>query len=154
MDVQQYITEAVRHCYWEKDVNCARTTLHTLAGLAGFALEPQVWAAATGMHGAGRFGAQCGLVEGALMFMGIQGSRVGLGEQRVAALCHAYATAFIQRFGGLECRILRPGGFRKEDPPHACQDLTMESLNFAVNFLTQQEDLRFALVELAVPQAR
>lgn len=99
MDAQQFITEAVRQCYWEKDINCARTTLHTLAGLASFTLEPQIWAAATGMHGAGRFGAQCGLVEGTLMFMGIQGVRAGLRDQRIAALCHAYATAFVQRFG-------------------------------------------------------
>lgn len=82
------------------------------------------------------------------MFIGIQGARLGLRDQRIAALCHAYATAFVQRFGSLECRILRPTGFRKEDPPHACQNLTLESLRFAVDFLTQQEYLYFAPAEL------
>ena len=142
------ILEAVRHCYWEKDVNCARTTLYTLARLAGFALEPQVWAAATGMHGAGRFGAQCGLVEGTLMFIGIQGTRHGLPDQRVGILCHAYATAFARRFGSLECRVLRPNGFRKEDPPHACEELTLKSLRFAVDFLAAQRELCFPAAPL------
>jgi len=32
---------------------------------------PQLLDAAVGMHGAGKYGAQCGLVEGSLMFIGL-----------------------------------------------------------------------------------
>ena len=38
-----------------------------LGELLGFHIEEQTYAAAVGMHGAGGFRAQCGLVEGALM---------------------------------------------------------------------------------------
>lgn len=150
-DRQQWVSEAVRHCYWDADVNCARTTLHVLSAIADVKLEPQVWAAAAGMHGAGCFGAQCGLVEGGLLFIGIHGARIGLEEKRICALCHAYAQDFTQQFGSVECRSLRPQGFSKEDPPHACEALTVQCLLFAIDFLEEQKDFRFSWKEKCQP---
>ena len=143
MHTDDAIAQAVGFCYWEKDYNCARTTLHTLATLVEMEISPLIWAAAVGMHGAGRFGAQCGLMEGMLMFIGLQGARQGLEEAALVALCHEYAQAFTERFGGLECRVLRPGGFREEDPPHACETLTVETLRFAVEFMRARPELGF-----------
>lgn len=143
-DRQQWISDAVRVCYWNADLNCARTTLYVLSMVADVQLEPQIWAATVGMHGAGRFGAQCGLVEGGLLFIGIHGVRIGLEVKRICALCHAYALAFTQQFGSLECRVLRPQGFSKEDPPHACEVLTVRALRFAIDFFEKQEDFCFS----------
>lgn len=143
MCIDDAIVRAVRFCYWEKDYNCARTTLHTLSSLVALEIPPLLWAAAVGMHGAGRFGAQCGLVEGMLMFIGIQGARQGLEEAKLVTLCHAYAQAFTEHFGSLACRELRPGGFREDDPPHACGGLTLKAVRFAVNFMQEHPELGF-----------
>ena len=44
--------------------------MRILSHLFSFPLEEQTLDAAIGMHGAGGLGAQCGLVEGSLMFIG------------------------------------------------------------------------------------
>lgn len=125
----------VHELYWEKDWNCARTMLLCLAERFDISLQPQTLHAATGMHGAGRFRAQCGLVEGALMFIGILGAECGAGDKKTAAQCYRFAEAFTARFGSLTCRDLRPGGFQPSDPPHACEALTVEAVTFAEAFM-------------------
>ncbi len=135
MNQERLIAATVRERYWTYDDNCARTTLITLARLREVSLHGQVLASATGLHGAGRFGAQCGLVEGSLMMIGILGDRQRLDTQAVTLLCHAWATEFIGRFGSLNCRDLRPGGFRPDDPPHLCEPLTLQAIAFSAAFL-------------------
>ena len=129
------IAQQVHEHYWIKDDNCAKTMLQCLGRAFGVTLLPQTLHAATGMHGAGRFRAQCGLVEGALMFIGILGAEQGLADKRTAELCHDFAKQFTEDFGSLLCRDLRPGGFRPSDPPHACEELTVRAVAFALNHL-------------------
>ena len=125
----------IHELYHVHDINCARTTLHCLSEDMGVELAPQVLHAAVGMHGAGRFRAQCGLVEGALMFIGILGVQQGKTDKEIAALCFRYAEEFTARFGSLLCRELRPGGFQPTDPPHACEGLTLDTTLFAAEFM-------------------
>ena len=129
------IAQRVHELYWEKDYNCAKTMLLCLGEAFDVRLEMQTLHAATGMHGAGRFRAQCGLVEGALMFIGILGAAYGLNDKQTASHCYRFAEAFTARFGSLACRDLRPGGFQPSDPPHACESLTVEAVAFAADFM-------------------
>ncbi len=129
------IAERVHELYWDKDYNCAKTMLLCLGEAFDVRLEVQTLQAATGMHGAGRFRAQCGLVEGALMFIGILGAAYGLSNKETASHCYRFAEAFTARFDSLVCRDLRPGGFQPSDPPHACESLTVEAVQFAVDFM-------------------
>ena len=138
MNYDDAIAAHVRACYWEQDDNCARTTLMTLSRLRGETLHQQVLDAALGMHGAGRFGAQCGLVEGTLMFIGVLCARRGLDADATADLCRDFAATFTARFGALECRRLRPGGFTDDDPPHLCEELTRKALACGMAFLEQR----------------
>jgi hypothetical protein len=64
------VRERVHTYYWRNDINCAITTLKILSERFGIELSAQVIDSALGMHGAGEYGAQCGLVEGVLMFKG------------------------------------------------------------------------------------
>lgn len=130
----------IHDLYHINDINCARTTLICLSEELGVELAPQVQHAAIGMHGAGRFRAQCGLVEGALMFIGVYGSLLGKTDKEISALCYRYAEEFTARFGSLLCRELRPGGFQPSDPPHACEGLTVDTVLFAMDFM--QKHLR------------
>jgi len=129
------IDERIHELYHDKDYNCARTTLLCLADYFQVEILDQTLKAATGMHGAGRFRAQCGLVEGALMFIGIYGDLKGYSDRKTAKLCYLFAEAFTARFGSLLCRELRPGGFQKTDPPHACEPFTRDTMRFTIEFL-------------------
>jgi len=131
------IRDRVHRCYWDRDLNCATTMLRILSEHFEVPLAPQVIDSALGMHGAACFGAQCGLVEGALLFIGIAGRFRRLGDDRIRTLCHDYAARFTGRFGSLLCRDLRPGGFREDDPAHLCENITGEAVLFAGEFLSE-----------------
>ena len=133
MDVT--IKERVHELYWKQDINCARTMLICLCELFDIDIEKQTLNSAIGLHGAGGFRAQCGLVEGALMFIGIYFSDKGKTEADIASICYQYADEFTKRFGSLKCCDLRPDGFSENDPPHACEEITGAAIEFTKEFI-------------------
>ena len=132
------VRQRVHHAYWDHDWTCAVTTLSILGEVFDVAIAEQVLNAAVGMHGAGGYRAQCGLVEGALMFTGILGRVRGHTDDTVAEACYSFAEAFEDRFGSLLCRELRPEGFKPDNPPHLCEDLTRRAVLFAIAFITEE----------------
>ena len=115
MDWERFVDDEVHRHYWDHDDTCAVTTLIIASRLFKTPLEPQVGEAALGMWGAGGYRAQCGLVEGALMFIGVLGGRRGLNRSEISRLCKSFAG----EFGSLICRELRPQGFTPGQPaPH------------------------------------
>ena len=136
-DPKDYIRAEVHRLYYTYDTNCARVTMHCLGHLFNIEIEEQTWWAAAGMHGAGGFGAQCGLVEGALLFIGIFCHHYGLPRQVVVDACFRYGEAFAERFGSLRCCELRPGGFKEDDPPHLCERLSCDTTAFAYEFMKE-----------------
>ena len=135
MEKEGFIRQKVHELYWQQDINCARTTLICLAECFNATLQEQTLAAAIGLHGAGGYRAQCGLVEGSLMFIGIYGRMKGKTDRETARICYEFADCFIGKFGSLKCCDLRPGGFREDDPPHACETLTQDAIMFAYEFI-------------------
>jgi hypothetical protein len=109
--------------------------LRVLGAVTGQVIHEQVFAAATGMHGAGRYGAQCGLVEGGLMFLGLWGREMGKTQGWITEACNAYAQGFERRFGSLLCRELRPQGFIDGQPPHMCEELSVDAASWAVKWV-------------------
>lgn len=136
-EVKKYIKEKVHELYWGADVNCARTTLLCLSELFGIALEHQTLQAAVGLHGAGGYQAQCGLVEGGLMFIGIYCDHIGKTETEAVAACYDFAEKYEKKFGSLRCRELRPTGFSPDDSPHMCEGLTCESVEFVWEYVKE-----------------
>jgi len=134
---EKEIRDRVHRFYWEKDLNCATTSLKILAEHFYTPLADQVIDSALAMHGAACYGAQCGLVEGPLLFMGIYGRSRGMEDDALRGLCYRFAEEFEHRFGSLVCRELRPGGFNDDDPEHLCESLTVQAVLFAVNFLNR-----------------
>lgn len=93
--------------------------LRVLGAVTGQVIHEQVFAAATGMHGAGGYGAQCGLVEGGLMFLGVWGREMGKTQEWITEACNAYAQGFERRFGSLLCRgTPSPGFYRRTAAAH------------------------------------
>ena len=130
--------ERVHELYWKHDINCARTMLICLCESFQINLEEQTLSAAIGLHGAGGFRAQCGLVEGALMFIGIYFSLNEKSDTDIASLCYQYAEEFSGKFGTLKCYDLRPNGFYENDPPHACEKLTCTAIEVTIEFVKKQ----------------
>lgn len=130
-DLTRIVKEGVSRCYWQQEKNCATTALNLLSEIFTINLNSQTLDAALAIHGAGGYGAQCGLVEGPLMFMGIFGRKKGIPDERTIEGCREFAEKFEGRFGSLLCRTLRPQGFSPDDPPHLCEGLTCEAIEFA-----------------------
>jgi len=137
MELNKLIDERVHEYYWEQDLNCATTMLKVLAEIFEVKLNYQVIDAAISMHGAGKFGAQCGLVEGSLMFLGIFGRKRGIAQEDIIGTCYNFAHQFQDIFGSLVCRELRPEGFNKDNPPHLCEDITKRALEFTTNYIKE-----------------
>lgn len=137
--MNEIIANRVHELYWKDDFNCARTTLICLGDLFSISIDERVLSAAIGMHGAGKYRAQCGLVEGTLMFIGIYFSQLGRSEDEIVSACYNFASCFEEKFGSLRCRELRPTGFSENDPPHMCEKLTCEGIEFSYDFISKYD---------------
>ncbi|MDR3543842.1 MAG: C-GCAxxG-C-C family protein [Desulfosporosinus sp.] len=140
MQKRDFINKRVHELYWNDDLNCATTTLITLSEIFHIKLCSQVVNAAIGMHGAGKYGAQCGLVEGSLMFIGIQGREKGLENENIVNKCNDFAKRFEDEFGSLNCRDLRPEGFKPNNPPHLCEERTKKAIMFTQKYLNLKKE--------------
>lgn len=138
----QLVEEYVHNLYWTEDVNCAGTMLTCLGKLFHYEVGKQTLRAAIGMHGAGGYRAQCGLVEGGLMFMGSFFGDMGKSDSEIADLCFRFADEFTRCFGSLSCYDLRPGGFTAQDPPHMCEALTRKAVLFAWQFIKTECEVK------------
>lgn len=133
--MKEFVKSRVHDYYWEKDLNCATSTLLVMAEYFGITLQPQLIDAAVGMHGAGGYRAQCGLVEGMLMFIGIFGRQKKVDDEEITGFCREFARKYEDTFSSLTCHNLRPGGFNDDDPPHLCEGLTDDSISHNIQMI-------------------
>ncbi len=136
-----FVENRVTTYFQINDYNCVRTDLLILAEYFDVKLDEQILNAAIGMHGAGGYRAQCGLVEGTLMFLGIIGAEKDVSEDDIIAACYNFGKAFEEEFSSLQCRTLRPCGFNENDPPHLCKDLTCKTTAFSIDFVKKRMQL-------------
>lgn len=135
--MQELINSRVHDYYWNEDLSCAVTTLKILSELFYPNLHPQVIEAAFGLN-AGRFGSQCGLVEGALLFIGSYGSYRNMNKENITAICHEFCRKFQARFGSLLCNELRTQGFSPDNPPHLCENITKKAVAFSAQYILEE----------------
>jgi hypothetical protein len=136
MTLVEIVADRVRVAYWEEDIPCVPTVLRTLGELFELEVGEEVYTSCWGLNGAGNYGAQCGLVEGALMFISLLASRERFDTIDMWQSCADFASDYEQRFGSLRCRELRPEGFNDDDPPDVCEALTVESIVFFAWFIS------------------
>ena len=135
MQYMELINEKVHSYYWNDDLNCAITSLRILSEIFQTNLCSQIVSAGIGMPGAGGNGAQCGLVSGSLMFIGILGKENGQENMAIVKMCNEFAKRFENEFGSLDCRVLRPQGFNPDNPPHLCEEITKKAIMFTMSYL-------------------
>ena len=143
MTREKLIAARVHEYYWKDDINCATTTLKILSEAFAVKLNDQVIDSAIGMHGAGEYGAQCGLVEGTLMFLGIAGRAKGIPDEEIVKSCQNLARQFDICFGSLLCSVLRPQGFKPDNPPHLCERITRTGIAFSIEFVSDVFSFKF-----------
>ena len=140
MQYMELINEKVHSYYWNDDLNCAITSLLILSEIFHTNLCSQIVSAGIGMPGAGGYGAQCGLVSGSLMFIGILGKENGQENMAIVKMCNEFAKRFENEFGSLDCRVLRPQGFKADNPPHLCEEITKKAIMFTMSYLNSLDN--------------
>jgi hypothetical protein len=135
MDYKDFVKAKIGYYFCEKDYNCAITTLRILSEYFNLPVSSQVIESAIGLGSLGNYGAQCGLIDGAVMFMGILGKEHGFDDETIAGLANEYAGEFEKKFESLSCRVLRPEGFKPENPPHLCENLAVRVICFDIEFI-------------------
>lgn len=133
-DKKNFIGEQVDKCYIGYNLNCAKTMLKILGDFYDIKIEKQVYDSATGLNGAGRYGAQCGLVEGCLMFIGIIGEKHNFKKEEILTICRDFARDFQKKFGSVLCSNLRPK-IVTSNSIHLCENLTKDAVLFVMDFL-------------------
>ncbi len=133
---QLFVSKRVEYFYQNEHLNCAQTSLKVLAEKFEFSLSPQIIDGSIGLNGAGQFRAQCGLVEGVLIFLGVYLKSLKMDADNIQKTCNSFASEFEKKFGSLSCRVLRPNGFNASDPPNLCEDLSKKSILFAIEFIS------------------
>lgn len=128
----------VHDMYYDEDINCARVMLTCLGEMLDVKISEQLYIAAVGMHGAGGYRAQCGLVEGSLLFIGVYCHSLGLSEDEAVDACYRFGKSFEEEFSSLSCSKLRPQGFNPDDEPHMCEGLTCRAVEFTYRFCTEK----------------
>ena len=131
-----FVFDRVQEFNKNQGLNCAQTTLLVLAEKFKIKLDPQIISGSVGLNGAGQYRAQCGLVEGMLIFLGIYLPTLNFDKDAIQKTCNLFASKFEAHFGNLSCSKLRPGGFNEDDPPHLCEELIIDAINFDIDFIS------------------
>jgi C_GCAxxG_C_C family probable redox protein len=136
-----FVTDCVNEYAKKQNLNCAQVTLLVLAEKFEIELDEQIIIGSSGLNGAGQYRAQCGLVEGVLIFLGIYLYSLKAEKDKIQQACNLFATKFETKFGSLSCNQLRPNGFNLSDPPHLCAELTEQSITFAIDFISNNHSI-------------
>lgn len=69
------------------------------------------------------------------MVIGILGKEKGLEPKDIVDKCNKFVKGFENEFGSLNCKDLRPEGFKPENPPHLCESITSKAISFTLNYI-------------------
>jgi C_GCAxxG_C_C family probable redox protein len=106
--MNEIIQRRVSEYFTSGRYNCAMTSVTVLSELFDVPVHPQVVKAGQVMPTVGGTGGLCGLVSGALMFVGVWGGQHGLSREELKPIARALVTAVEERFHSVDCRDLRP----------------------------------------------
>ncbi|MBN2392454.1 MAG: C-GCAxxG-C-C family protein [Anaerolineae bacterium] len=126
-NMEAFVQQSVSTYFVTGENNCAMTVLRVLAEVFETSVAQPVIDAAQCMPGAGGIDHLCGLISGALMFVGVWGGQQGLHRQTLRPLTSSFSQAVTERFGSLMCSDLRPAD--------GCGPLAVAFLTFAIPYL-------------------
>ncbi len=130
MDDRDLISRRVQEYFVLGDNNCAMTVLRVLSEALETPLPPATLSAGWMMPGAGGVGDLCGLVSGALMFIGVWGAAHGYHRSELKPVSMSLVEGIQAHFGSIHCRDLR-------SEADGCATLAVEFLTFTLDYLAQ-----------------
>lgn len=139
MNNQEFINEKINLYFCTLEHNCAETVLEMLAEKFDFPLDKQVLDSAAGLNGLGQYRAQCGLIAAAVMFIGIVVQAQNRDKEYTNEICRGLAEAFDTKLGALDCRALRPDGFKEDNPPNLCKPLATQALAVIIDYIEDSD---------------
>jgi len=146
MTLEELVAARVKKMYHDLDLSCVHTTLKILAEVFNTEVSQQTYDSSSGMlGGGGYYGAQCGLVQGGIMFIGILGARYRLDKDTVSQHCFDYSAQAEKELESLLCREIRPEGFADDNPQNLCEPRTNQSIVSAAQFIADRFGLPFNL---------
>ena len=93
--MENFVKKWVTTFFQVHDYNCVRATFLRLPNILKLNCISRSWMHSVGMHGAGGYRAQCGLVEGTLLFLG------GAGLKKMLRNCFLHCSAGYCALAGL-----------------------------------------------------
>ncbi len=146
MTLEELVAARVEAMYHDDDLSCVHATLKILGEVFAVEVSPQTFDASSGMFGGGgNYGAQCGLVQGAVMFVGILGAGREMDTETLGRHCFDLSERLEGELGSLVCREIRPEGFADDNPPNLCEPRSVQSIVSTARFLAERFDLPLAL---------
>ncbi len=134
------IAEEVHRLYWEDDKNCAITTVSVLSALYDIELSDDLYSSLLAMPGLGKNGLTCGIAVGAVMFIGLYGKDRAFEKDDIKLQANHLIKGFIDKFGSELCSVLRPEGFKYTNPPHICENLTVDAIKYVDEYVRTEMD--------------
>jgi hypothetical protein len=111
-------------------LSCAQTMLVALASLHDTEIGSQLMDACSGLEGL-RSG--CGLIDAALLFIGLYFRKLGFAKERIRELCDRYALEFARQYTSDRCSEIR----RAVGATHGCGSLAVDAALFACRFINE-----------------
>jgi hypothetical protein len=112
--------------------SCAQTLLLCLGNLNKTEIGEQLLAACIGLEGNM---SRCGLIDAALLYMGIIFSENGFSQENIKALCNEYIVRFSEQYSSDRCSDIR----RAVNGTHSCESLTVDAALFAYRFINENK---------------
>ncbi|MBN1260425.1 MAG: C-GCAxxG-C-C family protein [Anaerolineae bacterium] len=125
------IAQRVAELFVSGRYNCAMTSLAVLGEVFDIPLEPQTLAAARCLPAVGDTGGLCGLVSGALMFIGVWSAAHGFHRSDLGVATAAFVAGVYQVFGSAQCCDLR-------SEETGCGPLAVRVIGFAATVLEEE----------------
>jgi hypothetical protein len=136
-DILDFVNNRIEEEYHDLETPCSSTTIKILAELFQVEIDDQVYISADALSGQHQYNPVCGLLNGSLMFMNLLGKNLYYEFEEIRDLCYNFSLEFRKHFGSENCSVLRPEGFKEDNPPHICEPLTNRSILFTIEFIAK-----------------
>ncbi|MCK5126643.1 MAG: C_GCAxxG_C_C family protein [candidate division Zixibacteria bacterium] len=135
MNERQFIEDKIKIYFEIEEHNCAVCVIKVLSERFDFPIEQQTLDACLAQNGLGQYGAQCGLITGATMFLGIVAAQNNWEKEKLYLHTRELTALFEKKFKSLLCSAIRPEGFHEDNPPYICQPRTVDALEIFIDYL-------------------
>jgi hypothetical protein len=111
--------------------SCAQTLLLCLGYLNKTEIGDQLLTACIGFEG---MQSRCGLIDAALLYMGIFFTDNGFSKENIKAICNEYITRFSEQYSSDRCSDI----CRAVGGTHSCESLAVDAALFAYRFINEK----------------